>query len=365
MNILVAGGGYAGVLAANRLSRHADVTLINPRDAFVERIRLHQLAAGTYDPVVPFDHVLSSRVRRITATVETISAPDRTVTLSTGAVLSYDYLVYAVGSGPAHSSSVADLSSAQRLFDTHADAVTVVGAGPTGIELAAELAEQGTTVTLIGPLNPYLHPRGRAVVADSLTRLGVSMVDARVTAVTADTVELADGSTRPSPVTVWTTGFAVPDLAARSGLTTDPAGRLLTDETLTSVDSPHIVAAGDCAAPSGRPLRMSCQAAGPLGMAAADTVIARLSGRDPRPFVMGFLGEGLSLGRRSGLFQMSGRDDVAVDRHLAGRAGARLKEFVCRSTVWQLGWEARHPGVLRIPAWMNDRSRRADYAPAS
>ena len=44
--VVVIGGGYAGVLAANRLQRRADVTLINPRPAFVERIRLHQRVTG-------------------------------------------------------------------------------------------------------------------------------------------------------------------------------------------------------------------------------------------------------------------------------------------------------------------------------
>ncbi|EUA29995.1 NADH dehydrogenase domain protein [Mycobacterium xenopi 4042] len=79
-------------------------------------------------------------------------------------------------------------------------------------------------------------------------------------------------------MTVWTAGFGVPDLAARSGLSTDALGRLLTDETLTSIDDPRIVAAGDAAAPSGQPLRMSCQAAGPLGVQAANTVLARIAG---------------------------------------------------------------------------------------
>ena len=49
-----------------------------------------------------------------------------------------------------------------------------------------------------------------------------------------------------SMATIWTAGFGVPDLAAHSGLRTDGLGRLLTDETLTSVDDPRIVAAGDC-----------------------------------------------------------------------------------------------------------------------
>ncbi|MDT5398273.1 MAG: hypothetical protein QOK33_1504, partial [Mycobacterium sp.] len=66
-----------------------------------------------------------------------------------------------------------------------------------------------------------------------------------VTEVRPDAVVFADGAVRPSAVTVWTAGFGVPELAARSGLRTDPLGRLLTDETLTSVDDDRIVGAGD------------------------------------------------------------------------------------------------------------------------
>ncbi len=107
----------------------------------------------------------------------------------------------------------------------------------------------------------------------------------------------ADGAVRPSAVTIWTAGFGVPELAADSGLRTDALGRLLTDETLTSVDDARIVAAGDCAAPSGQPLRMSCQAAGPLGTQAADTVLSRIAGETPDVIEPKFVAQCVSLGR--------------------------------------------------------------------
>ncbi|HYR16035.1 MAG TPA: FAD-dependent oxidoreductase, partial [Mycobacterium sp.] len=49
-NVVVIGGGYAGTTAANHLRMRADVniTLVNPRPKFVERIRLHQHVAGNY-----------------------------------------------------------------------------------------------------------------------------------------------------------------------------------------------------------------------------------------------------------------------------------------------------------------------------
>jgi NADH:ubiquinone reductase (H+-translocating) len=67
--------------------------------------------------------------------------------------------------------------------------VTVVGAGPTGIETAAELAEQGRPVTLVcgDVLGPYLHPDGRRAVARRLAGLGVTVLQGPGAAVTAVT----------------------------------------------------------------------------------------------------------------------------------------------------------------------------------
>jgi NADPH-dependent 2,4-dienoyl-CoA reductase/sulfur reductase-like enzyme len=84
-----------------------------------------------------------------------------------------------------------------------AAAVSVVGAGPSGIRTAAELAEEGRTVTLVcgGVLGPYLHPWGRRSVARRLATLGVTVLegpDAKVTAVTRDAVRLGDGRKLPS-----------------------------------------------------------------------------------------------------------------------------------------------------------------------
>ncbi|MGB9279940.1 MAG: FAD-dependent oxidoreductase, partial [Pseudonocardiaceae bacterium] len=301
-DVVVIGGGYAGVMAANRLTQRDDVTvtLINPRPTFVERIRLHQLVGGSDDAVVDYRDVLAGGIRLVVDTVTRINASERSVTLAIGGTVGYDYLVYAVGSGSANprvpgaaefAYPIASLEQAQRLrpvVDAAPAAVTVVGAGPTGIETAAELAELGRTVTLVcgEVLGPYLHPRGRRSVAKRLAKLGVTVLegpDSTVTAVARDAVELSDGRELPSTVTIWTAGFGVPDLAGCSGLSTDALGRLLTNETLTSVDDVRVVAAGDSAAPSDLPFRMSCQAAGPLGAQAADTVLSRIAGEQPAP----------------------------------------------------------------------------------
>ncbi|MER5635614.1 FAD-dependent oxidoreductase [Kitasatospora sp. NPDC002227] len=375
VEVVVVGGGYAGVMAANRLTQREGlrVTLVNPRAGFVERIRLHQLAGGTHPAVAAYEEVLAAGVRLVVDSASRIDAAGRRVELAGGGALGYDYLVYAVGSGSAdprvpgaaeHAYPVASLEEAQRLREAIGAApvaapVTVVGGGPTGIETAAELAEAGRSVTLVcgGALGPYLHPRGRRAVARRLARLGVVvLVGVRVTEVTDKVVRLGDGSMLASRVTVWTAGFGVPQLAAVSGLRTDALGRLLTDETLTSLGDERIVAAGDSAAPSGVPFRMSCQAAEPLGAHAADTVLGRIDGRQPEPVRLGFFGQCVSLGRSAAVFQYAGRDDVAKAVHLGGRATAKLKELVCRATVKQLTAEARKPGSLRWE-WAEDRTR--------
>ncbi|RMI46478.1 NAD(P)/FAD-dependent oxidoreductase [Streptomyces triticirhizae] len=375
--VVVIGGGYAGVMAANRLTRRDDVTvtLINPRPTFVERIRLHQVVGGSHDAVVDYPKLLNARVRLLVDSVERIDAAARELTLVAGSPVRYDYLVYAVGSGSTGSGvpgaaefayPVAGLEEAQRLrqvvdgLPTTA-ALTVVGAGPAGIETAAELAEEGRAVTLVcgGVLGPYLHPKGRRSVARQLSRLGVTVLDGPgtvVRAVTRDAVRLDDGRELPSEVTVWTTGFGVPDLAARSGLTTDELGRLITNETLTSVDDDRIVAAGDSAAPSDLPFRMGCQSAVQLGPQAAETVLSRIAGEEPADVAVGFAGQCLSLGRRAGIFQFAHRNDVALRLHLGGRPGAKLKEFVCASTVKQLAHEGRKPGARDI--WVKDGKRQ-------
>ncbi|UAK32979.1 FAD-dependent oxidoreductase [Nocardia asteroides] len=374
--VVVVGGGYAGVMAANRLTQRSDVavTVVNPRQAFVPRLRLHQLVGGTHDAVVDFREVLAEGIRLVVDNVTGIDAAGRRVTLAEGGELGYDYLIYAVGSGSAgprvpgaaqFAYPIATLEAAQRLrsvlFDTPITAaVTVVGGGPTGIETAAELAEQGRGVTLVcgGVLGPYLHPKARRTAHKYLAKLGVSVLegpDASVTEVTPESVRLSGGRTLNSQVTIWTAGFGVPDLAARSGLSTDTAGRLLTDETLTSVDDERIVAAGDSAAPSDLPFRMSAYAAGCLGAHAADTVLHRIAGEQPEPVDLSFPAMCISFGRRAGIFQLAHKDDTAIRLYFTGPVGKKLKEFSCAASVKHLVEEAHKPGSH---SWPKDGKHR-------
>jgi NADH dehydrogenase len=85
-NVVVIGGGYAGVLAANHLRQNTDVaiTLINPRPAFVERIRLHQLVARTGDATADYGTLLGTGIRLVVDSATRIDSASRTVKLASG-----------------------------------------------------------------------------------------------------------------------------------------------------------------------------------------------------------------------------------------------------------------------------------------
>ncbi|MFF3378535.1 NAD(P)/FAD-dependent oxidoreductase [Streptomyces sp. NPDC002680] len=388
--VVVVGGGYGGVTAANRLARRdgVSVTLVNPRPEFVSRIRLHQLVTGSDDAVEGFGEVLAGNVRLVVDTATRIDAAERRVSLADGDPLPYDYLVYAVGSGAADPGVpgaaefahwVSDLEGAERLRSALDAApasapVIVVGAGPTGLETAAELAETGRKVTLVcgDVLGPSLHARVRRPVARRLARLGVTVLEgpgAQVTEVTGEGVRLDDGRVQPGAVTIWTAGFRVPDLAAHSGLRTDSAGRLLTDTTLTSVDDERIVAAGDAGVMPDHPFRMSCQAAVQLGPAAADTILRRIAGKTPAPVRMFFAGQCLSLGRKEGVTQFSYPNDKVNALGISGRTGAGVKEIACRFTLNKLVSGARRAGsrpAARVShGGTTDRTTPSDARPAA
>ncbi|GGU84404.1 dehydrogenase [Streptomyces albospinus] len=351
--VVVVGAGYAGVMAANRLAavNRSDVrvTVVNPRPEFVERVRLHEHAAGVANAVRPLSGLLHRDVRLRVATVDAIA--ERSVLLDDGGALDFDHLLYAVGStaasglaGSENAWSIADLDGAAslrtRLRQLPARAhVVVIGGGLTGIESAAEIAYRypSLRVELVSQsVASGLPESSRTIIERKLANAGVVLrTGLRVTAVRADGVE-TDAGRLPSDCTVWAGSFDVPDLALRSGLPVAPDGRLRTDDALVCAGHPRIVGAGDAVAPPGHvgdQLRMSCQAAIPMGAHGADTVLALIRGERPAPVSIGMTGQAMSLGRRDGFIQATHRDDTPREFVLSGRVAAVVKERVCRYTI--------------------------------
>ncbi|MFT3716368.1 MAG: FAD-dependent oxidoreductase [Gordonia sp. (in: high G+C Gram-positive bacteria)] len=318
--IVIVGGGYAGCMAANRLRRKvpsSEITVVNARPDFVERVRLHQQIAGTGDPNTPITDMLADGVALKVATVDRIA--DGELVLDDGSTLGFDHLVYAA------------LSAGAR--------VTVVGGGLTGIETATEVAETrpDLEVTLVssGPIGASLHPTARARVHAELARLGVTIVDGDY-----------DGP-GDADLVLWGIASTVSDLAARSGLAVDGDGRLCVDRFLVSVSDPRIFGAGDAAAVPRQ--RLSCRTALPQGAHAADNLARSLAGTPLKPFSMSYTGQNVSIGRRSAVIQISKRDDTPRRLWIGGRKAAAVKDQVCR-----FGQGGRPEGCLRQGA----RTRR-------
>ncbi|MFC3999017.1 NAD(P)/FAD-dependent oxidoreductase [Nocardiopsis sediminis] len=362
-NVVVIGAGYAGLSAAVRAARAAGrvrVTLVNEREHFVERIRLHEVAAGRRPTGRPLRTVLKGTgVSLAVGRVTDIDTERQRVRL-TGAdgdrEIGYDTLVYGLGSGADTSSvpgaaryahTLAGLGPAQALGDVlprlaaERATVAVVGGGLTGIETAAELAEArpGLRVRLVtrSEVGAGFSPRGRRHLLRVLDRLGVAVTEnAEVAEVRADGVVLADGSEIPAGATVWTAGHTVPALARAAGIEVDAAGRVIVDGTQRSVSHPDVYAVGDAAraaGPGGRPLRMCCAAGLPMSFEAARAITARSAAREPRDLRFRYYLRCVSLGRRDGLVQFVAPDDTPHPVVITGRAAALVKETVVRGAA--------------------------------
>ncbi len=215
---------------------------------------------------------------RLPQHVRGLDPVSRRITLDNGDTLAFDLCSIAVGSKPAgldvagaseHAIPLKPLHNVERLRTQLSElaargrgAVTVVGAGLAGIEMAlatrARLTLDGdvaraVAITVLGVEHELVPERGprlarQLIRACDRQRVAVRL-GARVARVHHDALELADGARLPSDCTVWATGAAAPPWLAASGLPVDDRGFLLVDGHLRSPGAAHVFAAGDCATP--------------------------------------------------------------------------------------------------------------------
>jgi NADH dehydrogenase len=333
MRVVVIGGGYAGVMAANRSARAGlDVVLLEPRDRFLDRIRLHEAAVGRCSPWIDWETVLASGVRRVP--VRAIGLDVDGVTDATGTRWSADRVVLATGSVP-DLACVPGAAEHALSVDEHLEArlgssarIAVVGAGLTGIEVACELAATGREVVLYGPLVPGWSEAARAMVLDQLDAWGVPTLDEHVRGVRAGAVELASGEVRADAV-IWAAGLVASPVARALGLACGPTGRARVDGSLRSVSHPWVRVAGDAAGAmlGGSDVRMSCAAALPMGAQVGDALAAEAHGRELGPFSFGWFGRCLALGPGRAVFETTDRWDRPTYA-VGGSAGAMAKAAI-------------------------------------
>jgi NADH dehydrogenase len=365
--IVVLGAGYAGAYAAGILARRlsradTEITVVNAEPDFVERMRLHQLAAGQEIEARKLADAFAGTGIRLRLARVTAVDPERGVVAVAdadgGGELGYDTLLYALGShvvdrvvpGVAeHAFDVAGRPSALRLRERldslgEGGSVLVVGDGLTGIETAIEIAESrpGLSVALVarGELGARLSAGARGHLRQVCDRLGITVLEhTSVEAVEAARVLCADGTALVSDATVWTAGFAVSPVAAASGLEVAENGQIVVDRTMRSVSHPNVYAAGDSVyaiGDNGRPLPMNCGSAGYTGRQATDAIVGRLTGRKIAHTKLVYLGNHISLGRRDGILQLVDDQARAKPKYVGGRKAARIKSAIFTISLWAI-----------------------------
>ncbi|MGN4152958.1 NAD(P)/FAD-dependent oxidoreductase [Burkholderia gladioli] len=313
--IVVVGGGIAGLLLATRLGdtlgrkQRADVTLIDKSPTHIWKPMLHTIAAGTREiqqqQVIFLAHArehgftyqpgemvgIDRATREIdlaaieTSAGETLIGPRR---------IGYDVLILAVGSR-ANDFGTPGVTSHCHFIDNQVEAeafnealrvrifqsvvmkrdlrVSIVGAGATGVELAAELSHLLEVASSYGDpairerLKLSLYESGPRILAAfpetvsksseaQLRQIGFEVhTGTRVTAAGPDGLQLADGGSQPADIMVWSAGVKAPTfLGQLAGIEVNRSNQVAIGPTLQSVDDEHIFALGDCASytPAGR-----------------------------------------------------------------------------------------------------------------
>jgi NADH dehydrogenase len=314
-NIVVVGGGAGGLELATQLGRtlgrrrRARITLVDRSRTHLWKPLLHQVAAGSMDLN---DHELDylyqarwhhfqfrlgrmdglDRARKEIHLASTFDESGREVLPAHS--IAYDTLVIALGSTtndfgtPGAATYAISLDNAQQaaLFHSRllnaclrANAqqgplqpgqldIAIIGAGATGVELAAELhntireflsfgldrinPEQDIKITIVEAaprILPALSERLSAAVSGLLKKLNVEVLTGeRVTEVSAQGVRTATGRDIPAELVVWAAGIKAPDLLKEiDGLETNRINQLVVEQTLQTTRDPNIFAFGDCA----------------------------------------------------------------------------------------------------------------------
>jgi len=340
--VVIIGGGFAGIAAARAL-RHADadVVLIDRRNHHIFQPLLYQVAMAVLSPaeIAAPIRQMEAKQRNVSVLLADVTAVDvasRTIEASSPGAgarkIAFDYLVIATGMRPnyfghdefaRYAPGLKSLGDAETIRakilgafelaatiedeDERARQMTfvLVGAGPSGVELAGSLADL-VKVTLRGNFR-RIDPSKSAIIlldgakrvlptfsesvsrkaAGRLEKLGVKVVtDVKVETVDEQGV-VAGGIRIPSATVLWTAGVAASPIPKMLGTKTDRAGRALVDPFLKVVDAPGVFVAGDAASvmQNGHPVPGVAQAAIQEGRYLGRLIASELKGREvKRPF---------------------------------------------------------------------------------
>jgi NADH dehydrogenase len=324
--VVIVGGGFGGLFTALALQRRqpgCPIVLIEPRDRFLFQPLLYELLSDelqTWEVAPRYDQLLNNGICWIQDTVVRIEQTSQTIELASGDRLGWAQLVLATGSRPndfgipgvqAHSSGFRDLNDVGRLKqwlnslrqqrDGNAGLI-VVGAGPTGVELACKMADliDGAASVRLVEMGDEILPSSTAFNREraqaGLERKGVVVqLNTSVSEVTSSTAVLANGSVLRHSGLIWTAG-SNPSIPAISPTPVLERGRLAVDADLRMVGSTNSFALGDISARPGSPWPASAQVAMQQGDATAAAIASLRIGEEPQAFQFEDRGEMLSLG---------------------------------------------------------------------
>jgi NADH:ubiquinone reductase (H+-translocating) len=346
--ILVLGAGFAGLWAAIGAARKLDEigAAVGVEILVVDRNDYHNIRVRNYevdlsDVAIPLAELLDPiGVKHRVGEVRAIDPARRQVVVATRSgqeILDYDRLVLTLGSElvrPAISGVAAncfdvDTYAAALRLDAHLAAlgeqatsiqrstVVVVGAGFTGIEVAAEMPGKldrahvtgNRRIVLVDPspvVGATIGEHARPVIDEALSALGVELrLNVGVRAVDADGITLSSGEVIPTRTVVWCAGMRASPLAATLPVERDRYGRLHVDQYMRATGLTGVFAAGDvasCLVDGVHPSVMSCQFARPMGRFAGHNVVADLFGRPMLPLHIDWYVTVLDLGAWGALY---------------------------------------------------------------
>ena len=350
---IIVGAGFAGLSAVGELRRApVHVTIIDKNLYSTFQPLLYQVATGGLNPgdvSYPVGSFSAKRhTRYIRGDLATIDQAARRITLTDGRELGYDYLIIATGVSAAYYGVKGATENTFGLYtradaivlrdhimngyeqlsdDTDANrefAVTMVGGGATGVELAGTLGELRSDVLRatfpdVDPARVHIRlvemgsallepfkPRLREYARKQLVKRGVDIfLNTKILEVRPDHVVLGDGSTHHSDLTVWTAGVAAPEEAVGWHLPQGKNGRILVGPDLRVQGTDRIFAIGDIAINSDHPSPQLAQPALQEGRHAARQLIRILKGEPTQPFKYHDKGTMATIGRRSAVVQLA------------------------------------------------------------
>jgi NADH:ubiquinone reductase (H+-translocating) len=391
-HVVVVGAGFGGISATDELSKEGfRVTLLDrfPYNTF--QPLLYQVATGGLNPgdvtyALRFFAARHEGARFRRAEVVAIDHDQREVVCDDGVRIGFDYLVigngittnhFGIPGAEEYTMSMYTRAEALRVRDTifgsleiiagRSDpnsgfTVVIVGGGPTGVEMAGQLAELKTeTIPSIYPeLNParvhvvlvemtdyLLAPFDDALRQYALKELIKRGVDVRlktaISEVEADRVDFKDGSSMPVDLVIWAAGVSGDPLIRDWGLPIGRAGRIEVGEDTRVIGEERIFAIGDASIIVDKPLPQLAQPALQMGKFAARQIARLHRGLDTETFHYHDKGTMATIGRGDAVLQMP--------------AGIKLKGIL----AW-LGWIVLHIAYLlggrnRVQTLLNLGSR--------